>query len=206
MFVADFMNGEPATVLETEPVARAHNVMHDLGVLELLVLDESGRFVGILTDRDVRSAVGYDHSRSAKLRVSEIMTPEPMTIGLDATLDEALSVFCAIRFNALPVMDGGRLAGVLTRHDMLRAFHRILGLDKEGARVEIALPEAKRDLADAFAALRSFEGSVLSAIVSPMRRDGEEPTLYLRVSGGSGRGIEDVLRKAGLIVLVPEHM
>jgi len=199
------MNDKPAVIAERETLAEARAVMDLHHVLELAVLDESGRFVGIVTDRDIRSAVGYGKGLSAKLRVSEVMTADPQTITLGATLDEALSAFCSVRFNALPVMEGPRLAGMLTRHDMLRAFHRILGLDQEGTRVEIALPDACRDLCDAFAALRAFGGHILSAVVSPMRRDGDEPTLYLRVANSNGREVEDALRRAGLIVLVPEH-
>ena len=205
MFVADYMNSAPPTIGDRDTLAEAQETMVLHGVLELPVVDESGRFVGIITDRDVRSAVGYDRAIPERLRVSEVMTANPRTISLDATLDEALELFCLNRFNALPVMEGLRLAGIITRQNMLRAFHRVLGLDQEGTRVEIALPDLRRDLADAFAALRGFEGMLLSAIVSPMRRDGDEPTLYLRVGGAHGREVEVLLRRAGLIVLVPEH-
>ncbi len=205
MFVADYMNADPPMVGERDTLATAQEKMASRQVLELPVVDESGRLIGIVTDRDVRSAVGYDRNLSEKLHVSEVMTAEPKTIPLDATLDEALEVFCLNSFNGLPVMNGTQLAGIITRHNMLRAFHRVLGLDQEGARVEIALPDIRRDLADAFAALKDHEASLLSAVVSPMRRDGDEPTLYLRVAGKECREVEELLSRAGLIVLVPEH-
>jgi acetoin utilization protein AcuB len=205
MFVADYMNADPPTIGERDTLATAQEKMASRQVLELPVVDESRRLVGIVTDRDVRSAVGYDRNLSEKLHVSEVMTAEPKTISLNATLDEALEVFCLNSFNGLPVMNGTQLAGIITRHDMLRAFHRVLGLDQEGGRVEIALPDMRHDLADAFAALKGHEASLLSAVVSPMRRDGDEPTLYLRVAGTDSRKVEELLSRAGLIVLVPEH-
>ena len=91
------------------------------------------------------------------------------------------------------------------RADVLRAFHRTLGLDLPGHRIEIALPTIREDLANVFNTLQNFEGGIVSAVVSPMRNDGDEPMLYLRVTGKSGRPAEKALRDAGLIVLVPEH-
>jgi acetoin utilization protein AcuB len=191
--------------------------MQSHGVHQLPTVDEAGRLVGIVTDRDVRSALGYcdalgdnllesyDATLRDNLVVSEIMTTEPTTIALRSTLDEALGLLCHSSFNALPVMDGHRLCGIITKNDLLRAFHHVLGLDKEGTRVEIALPGLWRDLRDASTALAQYDGQVHSMVVASMRRDGDEPVLYLRASGSSGRQLEDVLRRSGLVVLVPEH-
>jgi CBS domain-containing protein len=55
-------------------------------------------------------------------RVADVMTREPQTIGPAAALAEAEAIFAAHDFNALPVVDGDRLIGVLTKFDFLRAF------------------------------------------------------------------------------------
>ena len=57
----------------------------------------------------------------------------------------------------------------------------------------------------AFAALKTCNGSVLSAVVSRTRRDGGEPSLYLRVLREEAREVERLLRTATMILLVPEH-
>lgn len=205
VFVQSYMTPDPVTLAEQDPLSKAEELMRAHHVRQFPVIDEAGRFAGIVTDRDVRSAVGYDRTISEKLRVAEIMTADPKTLRLSATLDEALAMFCRNSFNAFPILKADRLVGIITRGDVLRAFHGLLGLDQPGARVEIALPNLRQDLADAFKALQSYDGDIVGAVVGRMRRDGDEPSLYLKVTDPDGHEVEEHLRRAGLIVLVPEH-
>ncbi len=205
MFVSDYMTRDLKTVRENDRVSLAQQFLRVHNCHQLPVLDGSKRLVGIVTDRDVRSAVGYDATLGDELFVSEIMNAAPVSICLNASFDEALEMLIANRFNALPVIENDGLVGIITRQDALRAFQQLLGLGQEGRRVEIALPQLRDDLCDAFKALQLFDGDILSAVVSSMRRDGDEPTLYLRVAGSDTRSVEKALRNAGLIVLVPEH-
>ncbi len=205
MFVASYMTSNPVTVCVAEAVSTARELLRRHDILQLPVVDGSARLTGIISDRDIRSAIGFDATLAEKLSVSEVMTPDPTTIALGATLDEALGVFFAGRFNALPVMNGDELVGIITAKDLLHAFHHILGLDRDGSRIEVALPNLRIDLGDAFRALKTYDGEILSAVVSSMRQDGDEPTLYVRVAERTGRAVEETLRRAGLIVLVPEH-
>lgn len=204
MFVEDYMTPHPETVTEDALLSTVQTLLHGQGIHQVPVVGQGDVLVGIITDRDVRSAVGYDETLTERLRVAEVMSANPTTISVGASLDEALQVFCTRRFGALPVVEGERLVGIITRHDILSAFNAILGLDEPGSRVEIALPNAKEDLADAFCTLKDGSGKLISAIVSGMRRDGGEPALYLRVSNEDPREVERQLRRAGLIVLVPE--
>ena len=205
MFVQSYMTPNPVTLAEQDPVSKAEDLLRSRRVSQFPVIDEAGRFIGIVTDRDVRSAVGYDRTIAEKLRIVEIMTADPESLPLSATLDQALDMFRRSTFNAFPILEADRLVGIITRGDVLRAFHGLLGLDQPGARVEIALPNLRQDLADAFNALKSYDGKIVGAVVGRMRRDGDEPSLYLKVSDTDGRRVEEHLRRAGMIVLVPEH-
>lgn len=205
MFVDDYMTPKPRTVAPATRLSEAQMEMNERRIHHLPVLDTAGRLVGIISDRDVRTAVGYDRTLGDKLTVSEVMTVEPTTVAGTATLDEAISIFSEQRFGALPVMGCGKLTGILTRTDVLRAFHQVLGLDVPGHRVEIALPDGCADIARAFSALTPVGDAVVSGVVSRMRRDGGEPSLYLRIGGSDLRNTERLLRAATLIVLEPEH-
>ncbi|MFQ5413417.1 MAG: CBS domain-containing protein [Phycisphaerae bacterium] len=205
MFVEDFMAADVRTITPDTRVARAQALMHDENIRHLPVCDEPARLVGIISDRDIRSAVGYESGGGAALTVAEIMSADPKTIPVDAALEQALGMFCETRVGALPVVRQRVLVGLLTRHDMLRAFYTVLGLDVPGKRIEVALPDLKTDLAAAFTALRDCDNDIISAVVSRMRRDGGEPALYLRVAGQDPRPVERHLRDAAVIVLQPEH-
>ena len=205
MFAEDYMTPNPHTIAPSTDVARAADLMKSHRVRHLLVVDSSDRLVGVLSDRDVRSAVGYDRKIGADLTVSEVMTADPTTIEAKTSVDEALRVFCTNRYGSLPVMRSNELVGILTRSDILWAFYGLMGLDKSGRRIDVALPNGWADLASAFGALSDHRPHLISAIVSRTRRDGDEPSLYLRVQGEDARHIERHLRDAAMIVLEPEH-
>jgi len=205
VFVDDYMTPDPTTVLPDSRLADAQKLLHENKIHHLPVVDNNGNLLGIITDRDVRSAVGYDHTLSEKLTVEEIMTAEPTTIAANAALHQALAILCNSRFGALPVTTEGRLVGIITHQDMLKAFHKVLGLDKPGKRVEIALPDLRNDLVIAFETLKSCPEAILSVVVSTMRRDGDEPALYLRFASDNTSAVERKLQDACLIVLAPER-
>jgi acetoin utilization protein AcuB len=205
MFAEDYMTPNPHTVAPGTALTRAADLMKSHRVRHLPVVDTGGRLVGVLSDRDVRSAIGYDARLSAELTVSEVMTADPMTIEAKTSVDEALRVFCTNRYGSLPIMRNNELVGILTRSDLLWAFYGLMGLDVSGRRIDVALPNGWADLALTFGALSDHTPQLISAIVSRTRRDGDEPSLYLRVQSGDARQIERHLRDAAMIVLEPEH-
>ncbi len=87
-------------------------------VRHLLVRDNSGRLVGIISDRDV-------YSRSGKT-AADFMTPDPITINHDAPLAPALTMLVRKRISCLPVVREGGLCGVLTTTDVVLALQCIL--------------------------------------------------------------------------------
>lgn len=85
-----------------------------------LVVTEGGRLVGIFTERDVlKRVVGADVD-PRKGRVSDVMTPEPLTIGPEATVNEVMEIFTEKRCRHLPVVADGRLAGLISIGDVSR--------------------------------------------------------------------------------------
>lgn len=204
MFVRNHMTPHPITITSGTSVQRAAALFEEHRIRHLPVLDEAERLVGILTDRDLRSAVGYDVEDRLELTAGEIMTAEPVTVSPDTPLEDALLILCERRFGALPVVSQGRLVGILSQQDVLAALAKLLGLDQPGSRIEVALPERKADLAAAFDVLGRSDVDLISAIASRVRDDGDEPALYLRVATNNRRPVESELRRAGLILLVPE--
>lgn len=205
MFVEEYMIKDPATVTPDDSLADARRIMDLSRVLELPVVDENGRLVGIISDRDLRSAAGFDATLAEGLSVGEVMTAEPVTVTPDFALDEAVAILCARRFGAMPVVRGDRVVGLLTQFDALMALQKVLGLDQEGSRIEVALPEGVEDLTRVFAALEPLRDRLISAVVSTTRSDGDEPALYLRVAPEAVAEAEQRLRKATLILLKPEE-
>lgn len=129
--VEEIMTRNLAACYADDPVYEAVAFMTQAGTRHLPVVDGNMRVVGMLSDRDVRSAVGdplaqqgTEASRERRLqalRVSHIMTPEPRTLSIGMSLKEAVRALVDDRFGALPVVDAeDRLVGMLSYIDVLR--------------------------------------------------------------------------------------
>jgi CIC family chloride channel protein len=87
------------------------------------VIDD-GRLVGIITNRDARTIHGTERLRPS---VQDAMTPAPVVIYPEDSLEEALEIMVSRDFNHLPVVEKDspeRLAGFLTRTDILKTYSR----------------------------------------------------------------------------------
>ena len=118
MKVADLMARKPVTVSPDDPIRLAAQKMRDARVSSLGVV-EDGRFVGILTTRDMTNKVvasGIDTGSP----VAGIMTPDPVSLAPDALGSDILHVMLERRIGHLPVVEDGRLLGMVTQTDLTR--------------------------------------------------------------------------------------
>ena len=139
MQVRDVMTARPMTIDPEAPLETAVAVMRERRVRHLPVVDDAGRLVGIVTDRDLRSAIlgpaiaeyasTTDRGRLQALagdlqdvRVGHVMTRGALTTGPDASVAQAAAVMADARVGSLPVVEGQRLVGILTEHDVLKAL------------------------------------------------------------------------------------
>jgi CBS domain-containing protein len=146
--VRDIMETDVPRVLETDSVEAVIRIMRTHELPGVPVTNEGGRCVGIITEADlVLSSEGSDlhlphyvqlfggfvflesmshfEERLRKAFAStarDMMTEDPVTIGPDATVEEAARVIARRRHNRLPVVEHGRLIGVVTRVDVLDAM------------------------------------------------------------------------------------
>jgi acetoin utilization protein AcuB len=134
MTVKELMTGAVITAPPSMPILEARNLMMKERIRHLPVADADGRLLGIITDRDIRlnlpskatslSVWEINHLLS-KLTVEEVMTRAVITVGPDRPAREAAQLIVDHQIGALPVEDGGRLIGIVTETDLLRAFIRL---------------------------------------------------------------------------------
>ncbi len=119
--VRDVMRGSPPAVAPDASVAQAILEVSKGGIGMTAVVDEAQRVVGIFTDGDLRRAFEKDLDLRA-LKVADVMTKNPRSIGPDKLAVEAVEMMEQFRINQLPVTDGeGRLIGALNMHDLFKA-------------------------------------------------------------------------------------
>jgi len=141
MLIQYSMSREVITVGPEATVTAAWSLMNDNRIRHLPVVAPDRTLIGIVTDRDVRSALphgvpaGSDQPPDASdaVAISEIMTHSPVTISACATIQDALLLFDRTNFGAFPVVDEqGLLLGIVSVKDMLRAFINVLGVNQPG--------------------------------------------------------------------------
>lgn len=122
--VRDVMSTDLVTVAPSTMMIDAAAAMSSARAGSVLVLEE-GALVGIFTERDIMSA--FQRSRADPARVSavsKLMTSNPLTIGPDATVGEAMDSMLDGGFRHLPVMDGGTLMGIVSMRDLARSISK----------------------------------------------------------------------------------
>ena len=137
MLVRNRMSAKVITVEPEQSLTDARALLHRHRIRQLPVL-RNGRLVGIITDRDLRGAGTKDST------VADLMTPKPMVIGPNASVDEAARVLTAHKIGALPVVDGGKLVGILGSSDILDAFVDLSGVGEATYRIVISGAKGKQ--------------------------------------------------------------
>ena len=115
--VRDAMTPNPTSVAATTTVAEAARLLgaEDVGSLPVV---EGDRLVGVLTDRDIVLRVVREGRGPAATTVADVATRELETARPEQPLDEALRLMARRQVRRLPVLDGGRLVGILAQADV----------------------------------------------------------------------------------------
>ncbi len=146
MKAADVMTARLITIRPTATVGEAARLMLQDGISGLPVVDAAGRLVGIVTEGDLlrRTETGTErhrprwleflvgpgrlaeeYVRSHSRKVQEVMTSDVVTIGPETPLEEVVKLMERHRIKRLPVIEGDRLVGIVSRADLLHALAQL---------------------------------------------------------------------------------
>lgn len=116
--VREVMSTELHTVEPADTVGEAVAVMAQHRVGSVLVM-EGTRLLGIFTERDTVRALSLSHD-APRHQIVSWMTPEPKTVAPDADADEALKFMLDHGFRHLPVVEDGKVVGIVSMRDLAR--------------------------------------------------------------------------------------
>jgi acetoin utilization protein AcuB len=212
LLVRDSMTREVVTVGPETAAAEALALCRENRIRHLPVL-EGGRLVGIISDRDLRSATPAlgDPARVEALghiRVSDEMARDVATVHPEDPIEDAAMAMYERKIGCLPVVDGDDLAGILTSSDVLRAFVHLVGAHEPGSRLEVALPNRSGSLAEVVGLVRDEGVNLVSVLASSEPEDeAGERVAVLRLATINPKKVVEDLKAAGYPVLWPpaEH-
>jgi CBS domain-containing protein len=131
LFVREVMTSPAVTIKPTDEVAEAARILDRLSITMLPVVEDNGQLVGIISEADVIGQLttfaegrSGTHRRVGAPRVREIMTHRVLTVTADDELSDVVSLMSGTTLKSLPVLLDGRVAGVVSRRDVVRALAR----------------------------------------------------------------------------------
>jgi len=130
MEMIHIMTLHPETINADDPLAKAKEMMDAAGFRRLPVVKD-GEIVGMLTERNLREHSGYLDTT----KVNVAMSTPVISVGPNTTVQDATRLMLRHKIGGLPVVDGGKLVGIVTTIDMLRAFLEVVErLERERAK------------------------------------------------------------------------
>lgn len=125
--VKDIMTDAVVVVGPNATIDEAISALLDHGVSGLPVVDEMGWLLGVVSEYDIIDLVYTADMENT--RVGDYMTREVRTLGPTASLDEAANIFCEKRIRRIPIVDHGRLLGIVARRDLIRFIRDFRKMD-----------------------------------------------------------------------------
>lgn len=184
MFIENTMTRKVISISQETAVTEAQALLVRHRIRHLPVVGAEDRLIGMVTDRDIRSATPYEllvdpncrlddpecvreQEKLAKLTAADIMTTDLIKISPADTIQDALLLVQRNKVGALPVVDEhNRLKGIISVRDLLRAFVNVLGIGQPGTLICVLVEEKVGQLkriVDAVTAMNVSFGSVLVA-------------------------------------------
>ena len=190
MFVHDVMSSPVVTVLPDMPFQDALRLMQEKNFRRLPVVDDKGKLVGIVAERDLLYAspspatslsVWEMNYMLSKIKVNRLMTPEVITTTPDTTIEDAAHQMVLNRVGGVPVGEHGKVVGIITETDIFKTLVSMFGGGESGLRLTLEVPKGKGVLAAVSQAVFELGGEIISFGSFPIVEEATEDGMVMKV-------------------------
>jgi acetoin utilization protein AcuB len=206
MLVKERMTTPAMTITPDTSFQDALKLMRDNKFRRIPVVDQDGKLLGIVSERDLLHASPSPATSLSvwevnyllwKLKVADIMTHHVITIAQDAPIEDAANLMVTRKIGGLPVVNGAnQIVGVITETDIFKAFAEMLGSGEKGLRLTLKVPSGSGTLARLSQAIYDAGGLIVS-VGSLDKESAKERELIIKVRGVSKDKIVSVLEALG---------
>ena len=208
MKIRDLMSTNVVTVSEDTSIHDAKKIM-DAHKIRRLPVMKKDKLVGLVTKHMLLEAspspatslsIHELHYLLAKMTVKEIMVKNPYTISPDMPAEEALQLGQEMGYGAFPVMEDGRLVGMVTESDIVRLMTRVLGVREKGKRIDIKGSKNFGDMKRIMEILDEHKTILLSMMTLPPEHEDDDWLVVLRLKSEDAEPIARELKSSGFNV------
>lgn len=208
MIVEEIMVKEVHSIQKDCTIKEAIELMDKYKIRHLPIVDNNENLVGIITERDLKGITIAQLQQEAKsevlnLPVEEVMEKDPLTgHPLDFIEDIAL-LFYEKKIGCLPIVKKGKIVGIVTGTDLLRAFIELTGVHQPGSQIEIRVRNKPGMLFKILSDIQNCKVNILSVFVYPDLRDEDYKIVALRIQTMNPLSLIEILETEGHEVLWP---
>ncbi|MBI2876846.1 MAG: CBS domain-containing protein [Candidatus Tectomicrobia bacterium] len=204
MLVGERMRRKVITVKEDDSLQKAFNLMKKSAIRHLPVV-RGEELVGIITDRDLRQAMvpvevnekGKEAYRLPKgALVEEHMTQNVLTVTPFTDIEVAARLIYMHKIGGLPVVEEGKLIGIITETDILGIFIEMMGILMASSRVDVVLGQSPEAFEEACRLIKTHGGHIISVGMSG-HADKSKRIYYFRLELCDVQPIVEALSQAG---------
>ncbi len=207
MFVTNYMSTDPIAIGPEVFLPEARAILNEYYFRHLPVVDNDNKLIGIITDRDLRSAYPSSvisnseqslvYEQIEKTTVQEIMSTMCISLRVDSTLDDALLLFEKEKVGALPVIETSeKLVGIFSIRDLIRAYKKLFGVAEKGSTLITIKDDGTKDCMSRLTTLLEYNGVAITRLIRHPKSDGSH-TIYVRLNTFKITSVLNLLSEGG---------
>jgi acetoin utilization protein AcuB len=197
MKVKDLMIPDPITVSPKTTISDAIEIMKNNAIRHLPVVTKGNMLKGFVTLSRLRQ--GLMPSMLEDVTFSDLIVKKPITVHPEDDIEIAAQLIYNYKIGGMPVTDGGKLVGIITESDILRAFIDMMGLLERSSRIDVVIGNKPKLLRKAFDIIQDNDGEILSVSLSSVQSS--QRVHYFRLSPCKTLRIKRALEKEGFDVV-----
>lgn len=209
MYIDRIMHTDLITVSPNTTLVQARDLIDKKKIDHLLVVNDKKKLVGIVSDRDLKQNWASPATSLSthelnylltKVVVSMIMIKTVVTVPTSTTIERAALVMQQHRISALPVMEDGELAGIITSTDVMAVLLQAIGISDESIRLSIFVRDSIGKLAEVADTLKDQTINIQSIFCWPDNRYPGITEIVIRVANQDGTAAMAALSSKGFKV------
>lgn len=208
MVLEEIMKIHIHTLTPDDTIGAALQLCRDYKIRHIPILDTDHTLAGLVTDRDIKDATPSilkqeNGSEQLNKPLSLIMKTNVITGHPLDFVEDAAATFYEHHISCMPVVQNGKVIGLVTETDVLHTFVELTGVNQPGSRVEVRVENRAGVLYEILHVMHHRKVNVQSVLVYPDRTAATHKVIVLRIRTMNPIGVIDDLKKEGHEVLWP---
>ena len=197
MLVARRMTRDPISISPEASIQEAIELMKTHSIRHLPVVDGQERLVGWVSDTELRGV--FMASMIEELTVGDVMIADPITVSSSDVLEQAALLISKHKIGGMPVLEDGKLVGIITVVDILEAFVDIMGVLGSSSRLDVRLGDSRDAFPEVSRIIREHDGEIIS--VGILSQESPERIYSFRIEKCDTEPLRQALEEQGYEVV-----